>query len=323
MPALPLPNVLITEPIHPAGVAILQQSCNVQQSAISDSPEFLQHLHNADAVIIRSRPFTSHLMAAAPRLRVIGRHGAGIDNIDVEYAKETGIEVVNTPRSNTNSVAEYVITVCLMLLKRLPEVSAALRGGDFSSSGQSLPGQVDQAGLIGREARGRTIGLVGVGAIGLSVAKFAESFGMTVLGYDPYLKDKTKPGFRFVDTLQELLAEADIVSLHIPGGHQNQHLIGAAEIRQMRPGGILINAARGGLVDIEALATALSDGHLAGAAVDVFEIEPPVPDDIIFSAPNLLLTPHMAAMTDEALRRMSVDVALGVVRHLTDISEIA
>ena len=308
------PVVAITEPIHPSGLELLSQSCEVLLLSELSGQERTSALHRADSVIVRSTPFTEDMMDASPRLSVIGRHGAGIDNIDVEAARARGIAIVNTPRSNTDSVAEYVVTVALMLLKRIPEVSAALRSGAFPHGGGSLPGQVDRGGLNGREANGMTLGLIGAGAIGSAVARRAMALGLVVKAFDPYIPQHDD--FEIVPDLGELLECSDIVSLHVPGGGTNRHLIGAAEIARMRDGSMLINAARGDLVDDAALIAALESGHLAGAALDVFESEPPAPDAAIFSAPNLIVTPHMAAMTTESLQRMSTDVATGVLKAL-------
>ncbi|MDJ0348858.1 hydroxyacid dehydrogenase [Cryobacterium sp. PH29-G1] len=308
------PVVVVTEPVHHSGMELLSQSCEVLLLSELSGQERTAALHRADSVIVRSTPFTEDMMDASPRLSVIGRHGAGIDNIDVEAARARGIAIVNTPRSNTDSVAEYVVTVALMLLKRIPEVSAALRSGAFPSGGGSLPGQVDRGGLNGRDASGMTLGLIGAGAIGSAVARRAMALGLVVKAFDPYIPQHDD--FEIVPDLGELLECSDIVSLHVPGGGTNRHLIGAAEIARMRDGSMLINAARGDLVDDAALVAALESGHLAGAALDVFESEPPAPDAAIFSAPNLIVTPHMAAMTKESLQRMSMDVATGVLKAL-------
>lgn len=311
-----LPQILIAEPIHPAGVELLSKFGEVHQLPSLDSPGYDDLWAQVDAVVIRSSELTASIMSKAPNLRVIGRHGAGTDNIDKSAAKRRGIIVVNTPHSNTDSVAEYVITVALMLLKRIPELSRALRDGLFAPHMGSLPGQVDRMGLTGRDAAGTRLGIVGAGAIGYAAAQRATALGMHVRAYDPFVDKRRELGFEIVEDLEELLANSDIVSLHVPGGNDNRHLIGSNEIAQMPAGSILINAARGSLVDLHALVEALHSGHLSGAAMDVFASEPPPNDDEIFFAPNLILTPHMAAMTAESLRRMSIDVANELIRAL-------
>jgi D-3-phosphoglycerate dehydrogenase len=314
------PTVVVLEPIHPGGIELLEQVASVRILAGPNDPDLAVALAEADALIVRSTPTDARMMAAAPRLRVIGRHGAGLDNIDLVEAERRGIRVLNTPRSNTESVAEFVITVALMALKRVTEASFELRAGTFTPAAGSLPGQVHRAGLVGREATGARLGLVGAGAIGRAVATRARALGMVVSAYDPFLPAERMIELQLVpvDTLDELLSSSDIVSLHVPGGDQNRSLIGRSEISLMPPGSILVNAARGELVDVEALAEALHSGHLAAAAVDVFDPEPPPADSPLFSAPRLLATPHMAAMTEESLERMSLDVAAGVIEALRE-----
>lgn len=316
MPLNKLPHVALMESIHPVGIELLTQHCNLDRMPAEVNEEYEKMLARADAVIIRSTRFTEEMMKRAPKLKVIGRHGAGTDNIDLSAAEKLGIKVVTTPQANTESVAEYVITMALVLLKRIPEVTASLRNGDFSSSAGSLPGQVDRAGLTGREASGTRLGLIGAGAIGAAVARRALQMGMHVCAYDPFLDRAKDRSFELVDDLDELLSRSDIVSLHVPGGPESQHLIGRRELDLMPPGAILINAARGELVDQAALISTLESGHLSGAALDVYASEPPNTNSALFSAPNLTLTPHMAAMTEEALQRMSTQVTTQVIHFL-------
>lgn len=312
------PTVVVLEPIHAGGLDRLAQVAKVRIMVGPTDPGLAAALAGADALIVRSTLTDASMMAAAPKLRVIGRHGAGLDNIDLIEAERRGIRVLNTPRSNTDSVAEFVVTVALMALKRVTEASFELRAGTFTPAAGSLPGQVDRAGLIGREAAGRRLGLVGAGAIGQAVATRARALGMVVSAYDPFLSAERMTELQLVpvDTLHDLLSGSDIVSLHVPGGEANRSLIGEAEIALMPSGSILINAARGELVDTDALVQALRSGHLAAAAVDVFDPEPPPADSPLFGAPHLLATPHMAAMTEESLERMSLDVAAGVISAL-------
>lgn len=314
------PRVLVLEPIHPSGTELLEQSCDVHQLTGPHDPDLVRLLPTADGLIVRSTWVGEELLSGAARLRVIGRHGAGLDNIDLEFAKARQIRVMNTPRSNTESVAEYVITVALMMIKRIPEVSRRLRAGDFTAERGSLPGQVDRASLNGREAAGLILGLVGAGAIGRSVARRAQSLGIEVRAYDPFVPSETMQEFGIapVETLDELLRSVDMVSLHIPGGGDNAALIGWEQLAAMRPGSWLINAARGDLIDKGAVLAAVESGHLAGAAIDVFDPEPPAADDPLLGHDNIIVTPHMAAMTKEALERMSVDIATAVIGVLTE-----
>jgi phosphoglycerate dehydrogenase-like enzyme len=208
-----------------------------------------------------------------------------------------------------------------MLLKRIDEAAGKLRSGAFLAEFGSMPGQVDRMGLVGKSASGCSMGLVGAGAIGRAVAVRALALGMRVYAYDPFISpEATSLGIEFLPDLSSLLASVDVVSLHAPGGTSNRSLIGASELAQMRPGSIIVNAARGELVDVDALAAALHSGQLAGAAVDVFDPEPPDVEGALFKAPNLIATPHMAAMTQDALVRMAVDVARAVTHALGNAS---
>lgn len=314
------PRVLVLESIHPSGIELLEQSCDVHQLSGPQDPDLAHLLPAADGLIVRSTRIGAELLSTATRLRVIGRHGAGLDNIDLEFAKARDIRVVNTPRSNTESVAEYVITVAMMMLKRIPEVSRHLRDGSFTAEGGSLPGQVDRAALNGREAAGLLLGLVGAGAIGRSVAQRAQALGMKVRAYDPFLSSTAMEEFGIepVETLDGLLGSVDMVSLHIPGGGENTAIIGREQIAAMRPGSWLINAARGDLIDKGAVLAAIESGHLAAVAIDVFEPEPPAADDPLLLHDNIIVTPHMAAMTKEALERMSVDIATAMIGVLAE-----
>ena len=253
------------------------------------------------------------MLEAAPRLRVVGRHGAGLDGIDLAAAERLGIPVVSTPGANADSVAEFVILAALALARRLPVAVSTLAGGGFPA-GRSLPSSVVAAGLTGTMLAGRTLGLIGLGAIGRGVATRAQGLGMTVLGYDVHRTDPP-PAVRSVP-LDDLLREADIVSLHVPQTPQTVGLIGAGALARMRPDALLVNTARAGVVDRAAVLDALDAGRLRGYSVDVFASEPPDPDDPLLHHPGVLATPHMAAMTDGALDAMALAVARGVIEHL-------
>lgn len=306
-----VPVITLLESIHPSGIELLSRHSELRQLTGPGDPALPAALADSDALIVRSTTIGAAILDHGPRLRVIGRHGAGVDNIDGALTAERGIRIVNTPRSNTESVGEYTIAAIMHLFKRFSAVEAALRSGRFLPAGGSLPGQVDRLGLVGRELAGAHLGLVGAGAIGQSVARRALALGMRVSAVDPYADPAalTALGITPVADLDTLLPAVDALSLHVPGDPARGPLIGEQEFRRMRQDAVLINAARGGLVDETALALALSEGRLAGAAVDVFSPEPPDTTTALFAAPNLVLTPHMAAMTAEALERMAVDVA--------------
>lgn len=313
-----MPIITLLESIHPAGIAVLNDGAELRQLTGPADPRLPEALADSHAIIVRSTRIGAEILDHGPQLRVIGRHGAGVDNIDLALAEARGIRIVNTPRSNTESVGEYTIAAIMQLFKRFQAVETALRSGVFAAAGGSLPGQVDRLGFVGRELAGAHLGLVGAGAIGRSVARRALALGMRVSAVDPYADPAVleEAGIALVASLEELLPAVDALSLHVPGDPSRGPLIGEREFALMRPGAVLVNAARGGLVDEVALTEALTEGRLAGAAVDVFSPEPPDTTAPLFQAPNLMLTPHMAAMTAEALERMAVDVATFTLQAL-------
>lgn len=308
------PRILLTEPIAAAGMDLLATAGEVHVAHTTDPAALAAGpLATADALVVRSSAVTAGMLAAAPRLRVVGRHGAGLDGIDLAAAQRLGIAVVSTPGANADSVAEFVVLAALTLARQLPASVAALAGGAFPA-GRSLPSQVVAAGLTGTMLAGHTLGLIGLGAIGRGVATRARGLGMTVIAYD--VATVTPPaGVRLV-ALDELLRAADVVSLHVPQTPDTLGLIGADALALMRPHAILVNTARAGVVDRAAVLAALDGGRLRGYAVDVYTPEPPPPDDALLHHPGVLATPHMAAMTHDALDAMALAVARGVVEHL-------
>ncbi|MFE0589146.1 NAD(P)-dependent oxidoreductase [Micromonospora echinospora] len=309
------PRILLTEPIAAAGMELLHAAGDVHVAGVTDPAALVAGpLATADALVVRSSPVTAGMLESARRLRVVGRHGAGLDGIDLAAADRLGIPVVSTPGANAESVAEFVVLAALTLARQLPRAVASLAGGDFPA-GRSLPASVVAAGLTGTMLAGRTLGLVGLGAIGRAVATRARGLGMTVLGYDVALTAPPE-GVRLVGGLDELLREADVVSLHVPQTPQTTGLIGVDALARMRPDALLVNTARAGVVDRAAVLAALDAGRLRGYAVDVFAPEPPDPDDPLLHHPRVLATPHMAAMTHDALDAMAVAVARGVIAHL-------
>jgi len=309
------PRILLTEPIAAAGLDLLRTVGEVHIAHVTDPAALAAGpLATADALVVRSSPVTAGMLESARRLRVVGRHGAGLDGIDLAAAERLGIPVVSTPGANADSVAEFVLLAALALARQLPAAVAALARGAFAA-GRSLPGSVVAAGLTGTMLAGRTLGVVGLGAIGRGVATRARGLGMTVLGYD-VAAAAAPAGVRLV-SLDDLLRDSDVVSLHVPQTPATTGLIGAAALARMRPDALLVNTARAGVVDRTAVLAALDAGRLRGYAVDVFAPEPPDPDDPLLRHPRVLATPHMAAMTHDALDAMAVAVARGVIAHLT------
>ena len=252
--------------------------------------ELLAVAGDYDAFIIRSRTKIDRaVLESAPRLRLIARPGTGLDNVDVEYAKSKGVSVVNSPESLVEGVAEHVVLLMLALSRKLVVADAGTKAGRWEKSA-----------LMGRELKGKVLGIVGLGRIGRRIAEIARTLGMSVLFYDVIAIPPdivSSLGARVVG-LDELFASADYVTLHVPMTPETSHMVGAARLAGMKPSAFIVNTSRGGVIDEEALAAALKEGRIAGAALDVFEKEPPT--GAILSAPNVVLTPHIGGQTEEA-----------------------
>lgn len=268
---------------------------------------FATMFQGAAGILLRPGYVTASLLDRLPDLRVVGVHGAGVDQVDVAACTERGVLVTNAPGANADSVAELTIGLMLGLARRIPESAGRVRA-------ERVWGE---ARYTGSELKGKTLGLVGIGQIGVRVARIARAFGMTVCAHDPALpsKEVRARGARPM-TLDALLAASDFVSLHAPHSPETHHLIGRRAIARMKKGAFLVNAARGPLVDEKALARALGSGRLGGAALDVLEGEPPDPGSPIFDAPNIILTPHMAGSTTECLDSIARTAGEDIARVL-------
>ena len=256
-------------------------------------------MEKAQALVVRNRTqVNQELLNAAPNLKVVGRLGVGLDNIDLTACDKRGIVVCPATGANDASVAEWVITSLMMLLR-----------GAFLSTSQMLDGRWPREQSMGCETSGKILGLIGFGRIARETAKRAKALGMEIIAFDPYISDNDScwQDIRKIDQLSELLSLSDVVSLHVPLSEDTHHLINPEAIARMKPGSVLINAARGGTVDEKALVEALKSKHLGGAALDVFETEPLTESAaaLFASIPNLVLTPHIAGITVESNQRVS------------------
>jgi len=314
-----MPKVLLTEKIHPNGIKLLEANAEVTVAENTKMETLVAAVKGMEAVIIRSTKMFNEVIDAADKLRVIGRHGIGVDNIDVEYATSKKIAVLNTPWANVNSVAEHVIAQMMTLSKKFFAADKAMREGKTSLEGKSLPAVCQMLGLAGVELTKRTLGIAGFGKIGkLTAEKCIKAFDMKVLVYDPpaYKKFALPEGAQWVETLDDLLKGSDYVSLNMPLLPSTKNMVGEAQLKLMKPSAFLINSARGGIVDEGALYRALKENWIAGAAFDVFEQEPPKKDLPLFELDNIILTPHAAAMTEESLERMAIEISQGVIKML-------
>lgn len=307
-------KVLLVEPIHEAGIKILRDAgLEVIVSPSTDAETLIRLLQDdIFGMIVRASKLDAKVLAAARTVKIVGRHGAGYNNIDIEAASARNILVANVPAANSYAVAEYVITAILLLTRKLLQGDAALRSGELSQAGKSLPGLVSEYGLGGNEAPGRCLGIIGYGKIGRKTAEMAAGFlQMQVIAYDPFVTSAPPP-VKLVADVRTIYREADFITLHTLATKATENMIGAAELALMKPTACLINAGRGELVDEPALIAALKQGRIAGAVLDVFKEEPPRAEDPLFSAPNLLVTPHIAGVTAEAVEKLAVGSAQAV-----------
>lgn len=304
-------TVLVTDKVSESGLAPLRADERFDIVKIDDStdPSFSDALAGAHGLVVRSATRVSRaLLDGAPKLRVVGRAGVGVDNIDLEAATERGIAVINAPAGNTVSAAELTLALILAMARKVPAADASVRAGAWN-----------RAAFKGTELRGKTLGLVGAGRIGGAVAVRCRGFGMKVLAYDPYLTDERATDLRVERvTLDEVIEGADVLSLHVPLTDDTRGLIDADALARMKKGAYLVNVARGGVVDERALADALASGHLAGAALDVYASEPLAADSPLRDAPNLVLTPHLGASTAEAQELVATEIAEGVRAALAE-----
>ncbi|MFN8650960.1 MAG: phosphoglycerate dehydrogenase [Gemmatimonadales bacterium] len=265
--------------------------------------ELAAAIAEADAVLVRSATkITRDALARAERLKVIGRAGVGVDTIDVDAATEKGVAVMNAPAGNTVSAAELALALLLSLIRKVPAADRSMREGKW-----------DRSSFSGTELYRKTLGLIGAGRIGGEVARRARAFGMRVLAYDPYLSAEAAKGMGIeLATLDTVLREADAISLHVPLTDSTRGILGPAQLDLLKPTAVIVNAARGGLVDEAALITRLKEGKLAGAAFDVFEQEPLPADHPLRAVPNVVLTPHLGASTEEAQLNVAIEIAEAV-----------
>ncbi len=287
---------------------MLRARCEVRQTAGLNESELASRLADVDGLIVRSETkVTAAILEAARCLQVVGRAGVGVDNIDLGAATARGVYVVNAPLGNIVAAAEHTLALALALVRRVAEADRSVRAGEWT-----------RAKFVGRELRGKTLGLVGIGRVGSEVARRAAAFGMTVVAHDPFATEASAraSGARLIE-LDELLRAADVVSLHVPLTEKTRGLIDAASLAKMKSDAVLVNAARGEIVDLDALAAALEAGRIAGAALDVFAQEPLPPEAAIRRAPRTVLTPHIAGSTAEAQTNVAVDV----VEQVLDVLE--
>jgi D-3-phosphoglycerate dehydrogenase len=293
-------RVLVTEKLSEAGLDLLREHFQVDLREDLARGDLAAEIAPYDALIIRSATrVTADVLEAAVRLKVVARAGIGVDNVDVDAATRRGVMVVNAPQSNTISAAEHTMALLLAQARNVPQANTELHAGRW-----------DRERWQGVELAGKTLGLVGLGRVGTLVAQRAQGFGMRVIAFDPYVSgDRAKElGVDVMPTLESLLVQSDFVSIHLPGSPETEGVIGEHQLAMLKPGARLVNTSRGGIVDEQALAKALEDGRLSGAALDVFA-EEPLTDSPLFGFEQVVVTPHLGASTVEAQDKAGTTVA--------------
>lgn len=302
-------KVLVSDPISDFGLQQLMNAEDVEvvkQTGLSEE-ELISIIGEFDALLVRSQTtVTERVMEAGVKLKAIGRAGVGVDNIDLAAATTKGIIVINAPDGNTITTCEHTFAMMMALARHIPQAYA-----------KTVDGNWDRKSFLGVELRNKKLGVFGLGRIGIEVAKRAAVFGMTVLGYDPFMSEEraNQLGIKLV-SIDEIIRTADFMTVHTPLTKETRHMIGKPQFDVMKPGMRIINCARGGIIDESALIEALDQDIVAGAAFDVFEQEPPAKDHPFFTHPKMIVTPHLGASTAEAQENVALDVSEQVIRIL-------
>lgn len=302
-------KILVSDPISDFGLQQLTNADDVEvikQTGLSEE-ELVSIIGDFDALLVRSQTtVTERIMEAGVKLKVIGRAGVGVDNIDLEAATNRGIIVINAPDGNTITTCEHTFAMMMALARHIPQAYA-----------KTIDGVWDRKSFLGVELRNKTLGVFGLGRIGIEVAKRAMAFGMTILGYDPFMSEERAQqlGIKLAN-VDEIVRSADFMTVHTPLTNETRHMIGKPQFEVMKPGMRIVNCARGGIIDELALVEAIDEGIVAGAAFDVFETEPPTADHPFLKHPKIIVTPHLGASTLEAQENVAIDVSEQVVNIL-------
>jgi D-3-phosphoglycerate dehydrogenase len=304
-------NVLVCDPISPKGIALLRQRPEFQVQVLDKrlpEAELVPVVVDTEAMVVRSETkVTRKVIEGAPRLKVVGRAGVGVDNVDVEAATQRGIVVMNTPGGNTISTAELTFSMLMALARKIPQAHASMKAGAW-----------DRKQFHGTELYGKTLGVLGMGRIGSEVARRAIAFGMRVLAYDPYLSLSRAKALQveLIEALEQVYAAADFITVHMPLTEETRGLLNAAAFARMKKGVRVLNCARGGIIVEKDLAEAIKSGQVAGAALDVYETEPPPKDFALRELPQVVMTPHLGASTEEAQDNVGIEVAEAITEFL-------
>lgn len=313
-------KVLLTEAIDPVGIDLLKEHYQVDVAPNPQEATMIRMIPDYDALIIRATKLTENILAAGTKLKIVSRHGVGTDNLDIPGSTRHGVILTTTPGANAHSVAEHTVGAICWLLKQYGAAEKLLREGKFHQSG-SLTGLLTKLGFENAVLEGKTLALVGVGAISRHVAKLCgpDGFGMNLIAYSPHVsaEQMAELHIRKCETLEEMLPVCDVLSIHTPKRPNTVNLIHRGSFAMMKPSAILINTARGGIVNEADLAEALKNHQIAGAALDVYDPEPPAQDNPLFQLDNVLLTPHIGAATDGAMQNMARACAQNIIDYFS------
>lgn len=310
---VPRPKVLVPEKLSPDGLALLQKSLDVHERKGLTAEQLIDIIPEYEALLVRSETkVTAELLRAGRNLKVVARAGVGVDNVDVPAASKLGIVVVNSPQGNIQAAAEHTVALLMSMARNIPDACASTKAGKW-----------ERSRLTGVEVKGKTLGIIGLGKVGLIVARMARGLGMNIMASDPYASAQVAASnnVTLVQTLTELLPQVDFLTIHTPMLASTKGMLSIQEINSMKPGARILNVARGGIVDEKALLDALESGHLDGAAIDVFTLEPPSKDPEgtaakLIAHPKCVVTPHLGASTKEAQENVSIDVCEQVLSIL-------
>ena len=303
-------NIMICDPISPKGIALFQQRPEFKVTVLKErlsEDKLLPLIADVEAMVVRSETkITRKVIEAAPKLRVVGRAGVGVDNVDVEAATQRGIVVMNTPSGNTISTAELTFSMLMALARKIPQAHSSMKAGEWNRKAFS-----------GVELYNKTLGILGMGRIGTEVARRAIAFGMRVLAYDPYLTLSRANALQVeLLELDEVFARADFITVHMPMSDETRGMMNAAAFAKMKTGVRVLNCARGGIIHEGDLYEAIKSGKVAGAALDVYEVEPLPKDFPLRDLPQVIMTPHLGASTDEAQENVGIEVAEAITDYL-------
>lgn len=309
-------KVLLAEKIDKKGIDLLEEFGQVVIAKDNSKEELVKSIKGMDAIIIRSSQLYNEVIDAADNLKVIGRHGVGYDNIDVEYATSKGIRVVNTPTANSNSVSEHVIAMMLALSKKLLFCDCAMKNKSLCVEGKSLTGSAVNLGCGGFDLKDKTLSIAGFGRVGRLIAqRCVAAFNMNIKVYDPpvYKKFELPEKYEWVETIDELVTDTDYITLNLPLLPSTKNIISEKQFNLMKETTILVNCSRGGIVNEEDLYDALKNKKIYAAGVDVYSPEPPLKENKLFELDNIIMTPHVAASTKESVEAMALEVSQGVI----------